>query len=142
MLRITPPGTTNFVANVTNSDILQDQLTVTKQSWYNNQNTCVRIIEKKKSAYFMSGTNNLNNFFTVKQAAEELKLAEVSIRRMVCEGKLSSRPATTDEMSVLLAQGTIRGVPGRGICLISRESVEKKRVRKEAGRPKAKTENA
>ena len=70
----------------------------------------------------MSDANNLNNFFTVEgEAQEELKLAEVSIRRMVCEGELSSRPATTTEMSVLLAQGTIRGVPGRGICLIFRE---------------------
>ena len=90
----------------------------------------------------MDDSINLNNFFTVKQAAKELKLAEVSIRRMVHEGKLSSRSATAAEISVLIAQGTIRGVPGSGICLLFRESVEQARVRKRGRRPKTTTENA
>ncbi len=69
--------------------------------------------------------DDFSHMLTVEEAAQELKLAPSSIRRMISEGELDSRSATPHEQGVLLAQHRIRGVPGKGIRLIWQSSVEK-----------------
>jgi hypothetical protein len=68
-------------------------------------------------------SDDLSQYMTVEKAAKELDLAPSSIRRMILEGSLESRPATTHEQAVLLEQGRIKGVPGRGVRLVRRDSV-------------------
>lgn len=78
---------------------------------------------------------------TMKEAAEALGLAESSIRRMVVEGQLSSRQATSEEVGSLFAHKRIAGVPGRGVVrLISRQAVLEAMARPKAGRPKKQSE--
>ena len=77
-------------------------------------------------------------YLTVGEAAGELELSPSSIRRMVTEERLLSRPATPDECATLLATGRIQGVPGTGVRLIHQNAIAQAKLRPKRGRPQYK----
>lgn len=71
----------------------------------------------------------LEGMIVVAEAATLLGVKTGRIHAMIDNGSLPSRFATREEIAILLTTGRIRGVPGSGIRLVSRNAVNAARHR-------------